>query len=242
MTIQMLIEYPFAEELCNGIFDRCNDPNFSETVSPSLEDDLDEDGYVECEGFDPNTWIGDSDVIGGGDCNDGSDITKPGGAPLTDPAACLTDSDGDGYSDRLWSLCPTTRSLSEARFQFVGETNGDYAGYSVSNAGDVDGDGLGDILIGAFGDDDGANAAGKSYLILGASLGNSSTIDLSTADYAFVGENWADYSGYFLSSAGDVDGDGLDDILIGAHYNDDGGSDIGKSYLILGSSLGGIPQ
>ena len=73
-------------------------------------------------------------------------------------------------------------------------------------------------------------------------MGNSSTIDLSTADYAFIGENRNDYSGYSLSSAGDVDGDGLDDILIGAYGNDDGGSDAGKSYLILGSSLGIILQ
>ena len=57
---------------------------------------------------------------------------------------------------------------------------------------------------------------------------------MSAADATFVGENQQDESGFSVSSAGDVDGDGLDDLLIGAsHHNDDGGSDAGKAYLIL---------
>ncbi len=52
--------------------------------------------------------------------------------------------------------------------------------------GDVDGDGLADILIGAFGNGDGGSAAGKSYLILGSSLGSTSILDLSLVDYSFV--------------------------------------------------------
>ena len=71
-------------------------------------------------------------------------------------------------------------------------------------------------------------SAGKTYLILGSSLGSSSTIDLSLADYSFVGEDDGDFSGYSVSSAGDVDGDGLDDILIGATGDDDGGDNAEK--------------
>jgi hypothetical protein len=56
---------------------------------------------------------------------------------------------------------------------------------------------------------------------------------LALSDYSFVGENEGDYAGGKITSAGDVDGDGLDDLLVGAYRNDDGGSDAGKGYLIL---------
>ena len=84
-----------------------------------------------------------------------------------------------------------------------------------SQRGDVDGDGLDDLLVGAYGRDEGGSSAGKTYLILGASLGANPTIDLSAADYAFIGEAAGDNSGRSVSSAGDVDGDGLDDLLVG---------------------------
>ena len=71
------------------------------------------------------------------------------------------------------------------------------------------------MLIVIIVDDSGINA-GKTYLILGSSLGSSSTINLSNADYSFIGENAGDYAGRSISSVKDVDGDGLDDILIGA--------------------------
>ena len=72
---------------------------------------------------------------------------------------------------------------------------------------------------------------------MGASLGSSSEMDLSAADYSFVGESSYDYAGISVSRAGDADGDGLDDLLVGADYNDDGGSNAGKAYLVLGASL-----
>ena len=128
-------------------------------------------------------------------------------------------------------------NLVDADYSFIGEANADYAGYSVDSAGDVDGDGLDDILIGAYLNDDGGVDAGKGYLVLGSSL-NSSLISLANADYSFIGENAEDYAGVSMSSAGDIDGDGLDDIIIGASGNDDGGVDAGKGYLILASSLG----
>ncbi|MBI3276420.1 MAG: FG-GAP repeat protein [Chlamydiae bacterium] len=131
-----------------------------------------------------------------------------------------------------------TIDLSLADYAFIGENENDLSGYSLSDAGDVDGDGKADILIGAFENSEGGYDAGKTYLILAKSLGSSKTIDLSLADYTFIGENKNDYSGYSLSSAGDVDGDGKADILIEAYGNDEGGSLAGKTYLILAKSLG----
>ena len=132
----------------------------------------------------------------------------------------------------------STIDLSQADYALIGENAYDFSGSVVASAGDVDGDGLSDLLVGADYSDDGGTDAGKTYLILGASLGSASTMDLSQADYAFVGENASDWSGRAVASAGDVDGDGLSDLLVGANGNDDNGTSAGKAYLILGSSLG----
>ena len=105
--------------------------------------------------------------------------------------------------------------LSQADYAFNGENHSDYAGRSVSSAGDVDGDNLDDFLIGAYGNDDGGNGDGKVYLILGSSLGNSSVIDLSQVSYSFIEENSAS-AGYSVSSAGDIDGDGFPEIMFSA--------------------------
>lgn len=126
------------------------------------------------------------------------------------------------------------RSLGTADYAFTGEQASDSV-ISVASAGDVDGDGLDDILVGA---NNGGQLTGKGYLILGASLGDSSVIDLGLADYSFVEEVAGDSPGYAVASAGDVDGDGLADILLGAYYSDGGGWSSGKAYLFLGASLG----
>ena len=135
----------------------------------------------------------------------------------------------------LASSTSATIDLRNADFAFIGENSGDYAGRIVSTAGDVDGDGLDDLFVGAFGNDDGGTDAGKAYLLRGSTLAasTSTTIDLSNADFAFIGENSSDYAGRSVSTAGDVDGDGLDDLIVGAYKNDDGGTDAGKAYLIL---------
>ena len=99
-----------------------------------------------------------------------------------------------------------------------------WAGGSVSSAGDVDGDGLADVLIGAQFYNDGGGGEGQAFLFLGRSLPAGRTVDLTDADHGFIGTDARDYAGESDSSAGDVNGDGLSDVLVG-------GSQIGSGYL-----------
>ena len=64
------------------------------------------------------------------------------------------------------------------------------------------------------------------------------TYDLSLADAIFVGEEPENYSGYGIGSAGDVDGDGYDDVFIGAYLNEEGGENAGAAYLLYGPVSG----
>lgn len=126
-------------------------------------------------------------------------------------------------------------SLAQADASFVGEAKDDRAGRSAASVGDVNADGYDDFLIGAIGNNEGGPDAGQSYLILGReAAGWGMDYDLALADASFIGENPGDESGRRVEEAGDVNGDGYDDFLIGASRHDAAGSDAGKAYLVLG--------
>jgi hypothetical protein len=129
-------------------------------------------------------------------------------------------------------------NLSGTEASFVGENLGDSSGSAVAGAGDVNGDGLDDFLIGAYLNDEGGDAAGQTYLFFGNTTGWDNDTNLSKADASFWGENPSDVSGFSLAGAGDVNGDGFNDILIGAYGNCYSGSQAGQTYLIFGNSSG----
>lgn len=120
-------------------------------------------------------------------------------------------------------------------YEFTGETGTDYAGYQVTTAGDVNGDGFDDALISAYYNDDAALNAGAVYLHYGSETlpeGEASLSDL----VELTGESASDLAGFSISSAGDVNGDGFDDLLVGVPYDDDAGSNAGAAYLIYGEA------
>ena len=126
-------------------------------------------------------------------------------------------------------------------FAINGENKIDFSGSSVSNAGDVNGDGLDDLIVSAYRADlSGKSNAGKSYVIFGktdSTAINLSAIASGTGGFVIIGENTNDYNGYSTSTAGDVNGDGLDDLIVGAPYaNLSGRIDAGKSYVVFGKT------
>ena len=130
------------------------------------------------------------------------------------------------------------QNLGNVDASFWGERMLDYSGCSVACAGDVNGDGYDDILIGAFHNGDEGSDSSQIYLILGKDSGWAMDTDLADSDASFYGVG-ADYiSGASVAGAGDVNGDGYDDILVGSEYDYNTGEHAGPTYLILGKASG----
>lgn len=125
-------------------------------------------------------------------------------------------------------------------FRISGETSGDKSGYSVSGAGDINGDGVDDLIIGAYRANSNGNDSGASYVLFGrrgiSAFG--AIVQLSLLDgpngFKISGENPEDRSGISVSAAGDVNGDGVDDLIIGAYRASPNGEKSGASYVVFG--------
>lgn len=178
------------------------------------------------------------------------------GAPadaLGNAVVALPDATGDGQPDLLAAaylgnracllpgpLPPGDHPLDRLRLACLsGTADSDYAGYGIG-AGDIDQDGISDLLIGAIGDSRSGVNAGRTYLVLGPLSPGDATLDQAAAA-AWDGETASDYAGIGVAFAGDLTGDGLPDLLIGATGFDAEGGGGGRAYLRSGDSAGLSP-
>ncbi len=235
--------HPGAAEPCDGRDNDCDGIADDEPETNVWLRDADADTfgdpsttYTGCPG--PDGYLQDDGDAS--DCDDGDASRYPGASEICDDGV-LQDCEGteeEALAECAWD---TEESLSVASWKLVAEGAWDWLGVAVSGAGDVDGDGLDDVLIGAMREHGAGRHAGAAYLLRGggALRTGGSPLDVSEADQKFLGEAEYDYSGLDVSGAGDVDGDGLDDVLVGAYGEETGGVDAGAAYLLLGGGAVG---
>ena len=182
---------------------------WGENTSSRVGQSFDIVGDVNGDGFDDMALSGYMDETNGTDAGRGYLVLGHGGS---------------------WK---TNNSLENASVLFYAGDAGDNFGLGISRIGDVNGDGLDDVIFGAPLNDTSDDAAGQTYIFLGRSSWKANyTAD--EADISYTGEGPDDQSGTAVGGGEDVNGDGLDDILIGAPMNDtfNKAPDNGKAYLI----------
>ncbi len=154
------------------------------------------------------------------------------------------DDDGGGDKGAVWVLFLNANGTVKS-YQKISDTSGnftggldnyDYFGYSVASAGDLDNDGVTDVAVGAIQDDDGGGIDRGAVWIL--FLNTNGTVKthqkISDVEGNFTGTlDDTDDFGSSVASPGDVDGDGIADIVVGAAGDDDGGSDRGAVWVLF---------
>ena len=159
-------------------------------------------------------------------------------------AGTAGDVNGDGFDDVIVGAFHNDVGGAEAGRAYVyfggpgadavadwvltGTAAADYFGLSVGTAGDVNGDGYDDVVVGAYGA--GSSDAGRAYVFFGG------TSPDPVADLTLIGAAASDAFGYSVGTAGDVNHDGYDDVIVGAHYNDAGGTNAGRAYVFFGGA------
>lgn len=179
--------------------------------------------------------------------------------------ASVGDMNGDGFSDLVIGTYGSNRtyvvfgqatgfgariSLADVAagtggFVIQGPNSSNPLGYSVASAGDINGDGFDDLVIGErYADQPGKQDSGKSYVVFGKGSGFAASIDLVSLEagsggFVINGQNSFDRSGTAVAPAGDVNGDGFDDLIIGAPNADGVGTFLsGKSFVVFGKGTG----
>ena len=178
----------------------------------------------------PN-WIVESNTeaarLGNGNINVAGDLNKDGYDDV------IISTTGGNDTGKVSAYYGSANGLSSTPAWTV---TGDQVGASfgkASIAGDVNGDGYLDIIVGAEMYNNGLSSAGRVYIYYGSAAGLSTTPNL-----IIEGNQAGGRLGSSLSPAGDVNGDGFDDIIVGAYYYNNGVPNEGASFVYYGSATG----
>ena len=221
--------------------DGCRDDGSEDT-------DDDGDGVADLDDACPrgNTgWTSSSpstDLDGDG-CQDSTEDSDDDGDGVADLAVGAIDYDGGSYRGAVYILFLNADGSVRAETKISSTQGGltgplgyaDYFGASVASLGDLDGDGVPDLAVGASHDDDGGSYRGAVYILfLNADGSVKAETKISNTQGGLTGRlDDVDLFGISVASLGDLDGDGVADLVVGAERDDDGGTDVGAVYILF---------
>lgn len=171
--------------------------------------------------------IGDLDGDGVNDLAVGADQSDEGGTDRGAVYILFMNPNGSVKSHQM---------ISSTAGGFTGPLeNGDFFGFSVAAIGDLDGDGVTELAVGALGDDDGGTWRGAVYILFINTNGTVRTYQkISSTVGGFSGQlDDNDRFGSSVTPLGDLNNDGVEDLAVGAIFDDDGGQDTGAVYVIF---------
>ncbi|WP_346839595.1 LamG-like jellyroll fold domain-containing protein [Microbulbifer sp. SAOS-129_SWC] len=161
---------------------------------------------------------------------------------ITEYTITIQVSDGNGNIGTQTvtvSINNVADSLNSDASALHGVATGDWTGWNVASAGDVNGDGFDDVIVGAPQDDTNGEDAGRAYVLFGNAngvLADLDTVASGSGGFAINGQSAGDRTGFAVGGGGDINGDGLDDVVVGAPYATPTGDQEGLAFVVFGKA------